>query len=120
MILNMTRIKMFIKDICKNIAFYTRNKISGVQHDWGRFRQCDKWKLCLLRNIVSGVFAPMLIISGMLGFVFFCLFFRAHFYPAFIAMIVVTVLAGVYFVWSYICIDAKIEEEKNIKEFCED
>lgn len=111
---------MFIKDICKNIAFYTRNQISSMQHDWGRFRQRDKWKLGLVVNIAAATVASILIVGAAASFVLIYGATRVYAYPLFIAMNVGVVLTAVYLVRYFIYRDVKEEEEKNIKEFCED
>ena len=110
---------MFIKDICRNIAFYARNQISGMQHDWGRFRQCDKWKVGLLHNIVSGIIMAFLVVGASVGFLFVYHFARIYSRPLLILMNVAFAALAVYFTWYSIRHDVKIEEEKNIKEFCE-
>lgn len=115
----MTRIKMFIKDICKNVAFYTRNLISGMQHDWGRFRQCDKWKRGLVRSIALGIIVAFVLVGAIGGFVFLYFIARVFACQLFIVMSVIFAALAVYFTWLFICCVAKIEEEKNIKEFCE-
>ena len=110
---------MFIKDVCKNIAFYVRNSISGVQHDWSRFRQCDKWKRNLLRSIALGIIVAFLIVGAIGGFVSLYFIARALACQLFIVVSVIFAALAIYFTWLFICCAAKIEEEKNIKEFCE-
>jgi len=111
---------MFIKDACKNIAFYARNQISGMQHDWGRFKRQDAWKPILVVYIAEGIFASVFIVSGLIGVGFFYHYVRAYASPLFIIAIIVGLVGlAVHFTWYSIRIDAKVEEEKNIKEFCE-
>ena len=120
MILNMTKIKMFIKDICKDIAFYARNQISGMQHDWSRFRQCDKWKRNLLRSIALGIIVAFVFVGAIGGFAFLYFIARAFAWcQLFVVVGVIFAALAVYFTWLFICCVAKIEEEKKIKEFCE-
>ena len=110
---------MFIKDICENVAFFTRNKISGMQHDWGRFRQCDKWKRGLVSSIALGTIVAFVLVGAIGGFVFLYFIVLAFACQLFIVVSVIFAALAVYFTWLFICCVAKIEEEKNIKEFCE-
>ena len=110
---------MFIKDICKNVAFYIRNKISGMQHDWGRFRQCDKWKRDLIRNIALGIIVAFVFVGAIGGFVSLYFIARAFACQLFIVVGIIFATLAAYFTWLFIRCAAKIGEEKNIKEFCE-